>query len=362
MQNNKKPIYVTVPSLAPIEEYVEILKEAWDSGILTHNGPLVQRLEKEVNNYLNLNSAVAVTSGTIALQIAIKALNLTGEIITTPFSWIATSSAIRWEKCEPVFVDIDPDTLNIDPKKIEEAITHRTTAIMPVHAFSNPCDIEAIENIAKRHNLKVIYDAAHAFAVNYKGKSVMNYGNISCTSWHATKLFNTGEGGACFTQDPELFEKIKKLRFFGYNDNKNIVEDGCNGKMTEVHAALGLANIKYIDNVKEKRKQIFRIYHDELSKLNFISFQKFNPDSYNYSYMPIIFDNETRCLNTLKKLAKNNIFARRYFYPSLNTIKAVKAYSKMPISEDIASRIICLPSYNNLDIESIYNIIKIVSK
>lgn len=350
-----------MPSLAPIEEYNLILQEAWNTGILTHDGPLVQRLEKEVNNYLNLESTIAVTNGTIALQLSIKALGLTGEIITTPFSWIATSSAIRWQNCEPVFVDINPKTLNIDPQKIEDSITHRTTAIMPVHVFSNPCDIEAIENIAKKHHLKVIYDAAHAFGVDFKEQSVLKYGDISCTSWHATKLFNTGEGGACFSEDRELFDRLRRMRFFGHDETKEIVDDGCNGKMTEVHAALGLANLKYLDRVKKKRRQIFNLYRQGLMELDFLSFQDFDEDSYNYSYMPVIFDTEERCLKVLETLAKNNIFARRYFYPSLNTMKSVKAYSKMKHSEDIAKRIVCLPSFNDLDLETVQIIIGLLS-
>lgn len=355
-----KPVYVTMPSLAPIEEFTEILKRAWNSGILTHNGPLVQELEKKVNKYLGLNSTVAVTNGTIALQMAIKALGLKGEIITTPFSWIATSSSIRWEGCEPVFVDINPDTLNIDAAKIEEAITHRTTAIMAVHVFSNPCDIESIEKIAKRHNLKVIYDAAHSFGVNYKGKSTMAYGDISTTSWHATKIFNTGEGGACFSEDRDLIEKLRRIRFFGHDNNKDIVEDGCNGKMTEVHAALGLSNIPYINDVIAYRKAIYEAYFDGLKNIDYLSFQKFDPSEYNYSYMPLIFNTEERMLTTLKELSMQNIFARRYFFPSLNTIKAVKAYSKMEFSEDIASRIICLPSHNQLSLKQVQDIIGII--
>ena len=272
---NKKPIYVTQPSLAPLQEYMEILKGVWERGILTHNGPIVQELEKQLAAKLGLNNFVAVSNGTIALQMAIKALELHGEIITTPFTWIATVSAIKWEGCIPDLCDIDPETLYIDPTKIEALITDKTVAIMPVHVFGNPCDVEAINTIAKKHNLKVIYDGAHAIGSTYNGKSVLEYGDISATSLHATKLFNTAEGGACITNNNELHEKLKRIRFFGHNKVKDIVEDGFNGKMTEVHAALGLANLKYYDDVLIDRKEKYLYYRDAFSKLDFVNFQEF---------------------------------------------------------------------------------------
>jgi len=351
MHKFDQPKYVSVPSLPPIDEFTRILQPAWDSRVLTHNGPLVQLLEKNVNQYLNTKNTVSVTNGTIALQLAIRALDLSGEIITTPFSWIATASAIRWENCTPVFVDIDKDTFNIDPEKIEAAITSKTSAIMPVHVFSNPANIDHIEDIAKKHNLKTIYDAAHAFGVNYKGKSVMEYGDISCTSFHATKIFNTGEGGACFAQEEELFERLKRIRFFGHDNNKEIVEDGINGKLTEIHAAIGLANLPMLNSVIEKRKVIYKLYHDKLKKTNDIQFQKFNAEEYNYSYLPIVLPSEQICLDLIKNLSSFNAYPRRYFYPSLNTIKAVGSYVQMPVSENISKRILCLPSNNDLSIK-----------
>ncbi len=356
MRKFEKAKYVSVPSLAPIEEFTSILKSAWDNRVLTHNGPLVQRLEKEVNQYLNTQNTVSVTNGTIALQLAIRALKLSGEIITTPFTWIATASAIRWENCTPVFVDIDKDTFNIDPEKIEAAITPNTCAIMPVHVFSNPANIDQIEKIAKRHNLKTIYDAAHAFGVNYKGKSVMEYGDISITSFHATKIFNTGEGGACFSLDEALFEGLKRLRFFGHDNNKEVVEDGINGKLTEVHAAIGLANLPYLDAVIEKRKKISELYFSKLKDLDSVVFQKFNSNEYNYSYMPIVLPSEQSCVDLMEKLSVLNAHPRRYFHPSLNTIKAVGKYSPMPVSEDISKRILCLPSNNDLSFQDVEQI------
>ena len=251
---SNKQIFVTQPSLAPLEEFKTLLNGVWERGILTHNGPLVQQLEKEIQTKLNLDHFLVVANGTLAIQMAIKALELKGEIITTPFTWVATLSAIQWEGCTPIFCDIQPDTLNIDPLKIEEKITKNTVAIMPVHVFGNPCDVEAIEAIAKRHNLKVIYDAAHAVGSKINEKSLLEYGDISATSLHATKLLNTGEGGGCITTNNDLHEKLKRVRFFGHDNNKEIVEEGFNGKLTEIHAALGLANLKYFDLVLEDRK------------------------------------------------------------------------------------------------------------
>ena len=353
LENANKPIYVTMPSLAPLEEYKQWLEKAWDSGILTHNGPLVQRLEKELMAYLGVENLVVVTSGTIALQLAIKALRLKGEIITTPFTWIATVSAIQWENCTPVFVDIDPETFNIDPGKIEDAITHRTCAIMPVHVFGNPCEVGKIEEIARCHHLKVIYDAAHAMCVDYKGKSILEYGDISATSFHATKIFNTGEGGGCVTGDKDIFERLRRLRFFGHNDAKDVVDEGFNGKMTEVHAALGLANLAIQNEVLEKRRAIFEQYFENLKDVDSIRFQKFDKEAYNYSYLPVVLSSEEEVLEVISRLSKNNIFPRRYFYPSLNTLKAVAPYTPMPLSENLARRILCLPSHSRLIPENV---------
>ena len=359
MQN--KPIYVTQPSLAPLNEYMDILQGVWERGILTHNGPIVQELEQQMAKKLGINNFVAVSNGTIAIQMAIKALELKGEIITTPFTWVATISAIKWEGCTPIFCEIEAETLNIDPNKIEELITKKTVAIMPVHVFGNPCDVEAIETIAKKHGLKVIYDAAHAIGSSYNGKSVLEFGDISATSLHATKLFNTAEGGACIAKNKELNEKLERIRFFGHNNAKDIVEDGFNGKMTEVHAALGLANVKYYDEVLADRKMKYLYYRDALSKLDFVKFQEFNIGEANYSYFPVIFDTEKRLLEIEKRLNNKNIFARRYFYPSVNTLTNIVEYQECAISEDVSKRILCLPLYKGLamgDIDIIINIIE----
>lgn len=356
-----KNIYVTMPTLAPLEEVNELMKGIWASGIMTHNGPLVQRFEKECAEFLGVPNLVSCTNGTIGLQMAIRALRLKGEIITTPFTFIATINSILWEGCTPVFVDIDPETFNIDPKKIEEKITYHTVAIMPVHVFGNCCDIEAIDAIAKKHNLKVIYDACHSVGVNYKGQSVFNYGDISVTSFHATKMLNTTEGGGCFTLDKDLDEKLRRIRFFGFENHADIVEDGTNGKMTEVHAAVGLANLKYLGAALEDRKRKYAIYKDALSKDASLSFQKIN-EGCNYSYFPVVFKDEGTLLKVQAKLNEHHIFPRRYFYPSVNTFTKLVPYVPMPKSEDIASRILCLPLYYTLSDEDIQRIIDIVLK
>lgn len=351
-----KPVFVTQPSLAPLEEYAEILKGVWERGILTHNGPLVQQLEKDLCRKLHLNNMVIVSNGTIALQMAIKALALQGEIITTPFTWVATVSAIKWEGCTPVFCDIQAETLNIDASKIEALITDKTVAIMPVHVFGNPCDVEAIEAIAKKHNLKVIYDGAHAIGSTYNGKSLLSYGDITATSLHATKLLNTGEGGACIATDDDLHKKLQRIRFFGHNDAKDVIEDGFNGKLTEVHAALGIANMKYYDEVLEDRKRKYTQYKELLSASSQLAFQKLIHGETNYSYFPVIFQSEERLLHVEKVLNEQQIYPRRYFYPSVNAYTKIVSYQPTPVSENISKRILCLPLYWELSGESLCRI------
>lgn len=354
-----KNIYVTMPTLAPLEEVNDIMKGIWNSGIMTHNGPLVQRFEKECADHMGVPQMVACTNGTIGLQMSIRALHLKGEIITTPFTFIATISAIIWEGCTPVFVDIDPETFNIDPSKIEEKITCHTAGIMPVHVFGNACDIEAIDTIAKKHHIKVIYDACHAVGVNYKGQSIFNYGDISVTSFHATKMLNTAEGGGCFTLNKDIDESLRRIRFFGFENHADIVEDGTNGKMTEVHAAIGLANLKYLDSALADRKHKYSIYKEALSKDISIQFQKIN-EGCNYSYFPLLFKDEKTLLKVEARLKEKNIYPRRYFWPSVNTFTKIVPYVPMPVSEDISSRILCLPLYYTLSEKDMGRIIDIV--
>lgn len=354
---NKKPVYVTQPSLAPLDEYTEILKGVWERGILTHNGPLVQKLEKDLEAKLGLSHLSVVSNGTIAIQMAIKALELKGEIITSPFTWVATLSAIQWEGCTPVFSDIDPETFNMDPALIESQITDKTVAIMPVHVFGNPCDVDAIQAIADKHALKVIYDAAHAIGSEYNGRSLLSYGDISATSLHATKLFNTAEGGACITNNAELDQRLRRIRFFGHNEQKDIVMEGFNGKLTEVHAALGLANMKYYEEVLQARKELYDYYKNGLSQIEELSFQKINGGVPNYSYFPVVFKSEQRLLETENSLSKKGYFPRRYFYPSVNTLTNIVDYVAMPKSEDLAKRILCLPLYFRLSKSDVDEII-----
>ena len=347
-----KPIYVTMPTLAPLEEVNEIMKGIWASGIMTHNGPLVQRFEKEVCEYLKVPKMVSCSNGTIALQMAIKALGKTGEIITSPFTFIATISSIMWERCTPVFVDIDSETLNIDPKKIEERITCHTVAIMPIHVFGNACQIDEIDAIAKAHNIPVIYDAAHAVGVKYKGKSIMEY---------ATKMLNTAEGGGVFTLNDDLDEKLRRIRFFGFENHADIVEDGFNGKMTEVHAALGLANLKYLDKALADRKEKYALYKEMLSENPEIGFQKITSDC-NCSYFPVIFKNEETMLKVTDTLNAEKVYPRRYFYPSVNTFTKIVPYVPMPMSEDIASRVLCLPLHVRMTMQDVEEIAEITLK
>lgn len=354
-----KPIYVTQPSLAPLEEFNEYLQQIWASGVMTHNGPLMQQLEKKVSEYEGVKDAICVANGTCAMQLAIRALDLDGEIITTPFTFIATANSIAWERCKPVFVDIHPDTWNIDPEKIEAAITEQTVAILPVHVFSAPCDVQRIQQIADEHGLKVIYDAAHAMCVSVNGKSIMSYGDVSCTSFHATKLFNTCEGGACFTENLEVAARIRRMRFFGFNEQKEIVDGGMNAKMTEIAAGLGLANLRHLDEVRKNRREKYELYQQLLSNRPYIIFQKFDPEEYNYSYMPVLFDTEDRLLKTLKKMAAEKIYPRRYFYPALHHLEIFESCT-LPWAKSIASRVACLPLYYELlnhEIETICQLV-----
>lgn len=354
-----KPIYVTQPSLPPLEEFSEYLQQIWETGVMTHNGPLMQRLERELSAYESVPDTVCVASGTSAMQLAIRALDLEGEIITTPFTFIATANIIAWERCTPVFVDIDPDTWNIDPEKIEEAITDKTCAILPVHVFSAPCAVVRIQKIADKHGLKVIYDAAHALCVQVNGKSIMSYGDVSCASFHATKLFNTCEGGACFTGDGDMAARLRRMRFFGFDEKKEVVDSGMNAKMTEIGAGLGLANLKYLDEVRMKRREKYEIYQSLLEKRDYITFQKFNSEEYNFSYMPVLFDTEELLLYTLKKLEAENIYPRRYFYPSLHNVEILKS-AKCTVAESVSARIVCLPLYNTLSNQDIERICQLL--
>ena len=352
-------IPVTKPFLPPKEEVYALLDEVWNRQWLTNNGPLVSELELKLKEYLDVPHLLYLNNGTIALQIAIKALDLTGEIITTPFSYVATTSSIMWEGCTPVFVDIDKHTFNIDPNKIEASITPKTKAILATHVFGNPCDIDAIQKIANKHNLKVIYDAAHCFGSTYKGKSVFAYGDISTSSFHATKLFHTVEGGAVICNNPELLKKMAFLRNFGHNGPTDFAEVGINGKNSEFHAAMGIVNLKYIKQILAQRKALCLQYDTWLKRVNIQLQTITNQSAFNYAYYPVVFNSEATTLKVIKELEGNWVTPRRYFYPSLNTVDIFNT-TICPISEDIAKRVLCLPIYHTLtqnDIDFICRII-----
>jgi dTDP-4-amino-4,6-dideoxygalactose transaminase len=352
-------IPVTKPFLPPKEEVYALLDEVWSRQWLTNNGPLVNKLELMLKEYLGVPHLLYLNNGTIALQIAIKALDLKGEIITTPFSYVATTSSIMWEGCTPVFVDIDEHTFNINPANIEVSITPNTQAILATHVFGNPCDIDAIQQIANKHNLKVIYDAAHCFGTTYKGKSVFAYGDVSTTSFHATKLFHTVEGGAVFCNSPELLKKMAYLRNFGHHGPTDFAAVGINGKNSEFHAAMGVVNLKYINQILAQRKALCQKYDNWLKRPN-IQHPTITPhSSFNYAYYPVVFDSEDTSLNIIKELEDNCVTPRRYFYPSLNKVDMFKP-NNCPISESIAKCILCLPLYQDLKGEDIDFICRIV--
>ncbi len=353
-------INVTKPFLPPAEEYNQYLQGIWKRNWLTNNGPLVNELELKLKEYLDLPHLLYLANGTVALQIAIKALELKGEIITTPFSYVATTSTIVWENCTPVFVDIDRQSLNIDPLKIEAAITPATSAILATHVFGNPCDIEAIERIAKKHRLKVVYDAAHCFGTTYKGKSVFAFGDISTTSFHATKLFHTTEGGAVFCSDPGLLKKMAYMRNFGHNGPDDFEGVGINGKNSEFHAAMGLANLPHIESIIGSRREQSMHYQQMLKGLRVTCLQV-NPDAgFNYAYFPIVFKSEQELLKSYDALAANLVYARRYFYPSLNLLRYLEKKQATPVSEDVSKRILCLPLFHDLSAEEIDFICRIL--
>jgi dTDP-4-amino-4,6-dideoxygalactose transaminase len=353
-------ILITKPFLPPLEEYEEYMKGIWKRQWLTNMGPLANDLELKLKRFLDLKHLLFVANGTIALQMAIKALDLKGEIITTPFSFVATTSSIVWEGCSPVFVDINSETLNIDPKKIEAAITNKTSAILATHVYGNPCDVKEIEKIANKHKLKVIYDGAHAFGVKINGRSVFEYGDISTCSLHATKLFHSGEGGLVITKDSQLLKKLAFIRNFGFNGPEAFAELGINGKNSEFHAAMGLANLKYISEIHEKRKLLTEQYNKQLKNVK-AEVPKWNVDaSLNYAYYPIVFNTETLALQCFETLKKKEIYARRYFFPSLSTTLPYLPKKSMLVTDDIAARVLCLPLYFDLSLEEVDMVCRIV--
>jgi dTDP-4-amino-4,6-dideoxygalactose transaminase len=354
-------INVTKTFFPPIEEYTKQLERIWKNQWLTNRGALVQELEKKLKEYLGVNNLTLTTNGTLPIQIAIKALGLSGEVITTPFSYVATTSAIVWENCTPVFVDIDPEYLTIDESKIEAAITDKTSAILATHVFGNPCNVEVIAQIAKKHNLKVIYDAAHCFGVEYKGQSIFNYGDISTCSFHATKIFHTGEGGCWITNNEELQQKMYYMHNFGHNGPEDFHGVGINAKMSELQAAMGLSVFRHFEGIFASRKKAVELYVEKLNNedVKFLKLRK--RTKWNYHYFPIVFESEEELLNCMKRMNENEIYPRRYFYPSLNTINYVEK-QECPVSEDISKRVLCLPLYHEIKEDVILKIVNIIKK
>ena len=355
-------INVTKSFLPPFEEYQEAIKGIWENTWLTNNGPLVRKLEEELKAYLGIENLLFVGNGTIALQIAVKAMGLTGEIITTPFSYCATTTAILWENLQPVFVDIEPKTFNINADLIEDAITEKTSAIIATHVYGRPCEIEKIENIAQKYKLKVIYDGAHAFGATYKGKSVLSFGDVSTCSFHATKVFHTIEGGSVTCNDNELLKKLELYRSFGHKGD-DYFSMGINAKNSEFHAAMGLCNLPKVADIIEHRKAISEKYDSLLNWQKLVRpTQKIADFVYNYAYYPVVFESEDKLHEVTNALIKEEITPRRYFYPSLNQLPYLDFYHSCPVSENYASSALSLPLYYDLALNDVEHISAIINQ
>jgi dTDP-4-amino-4,6-dideoxygalactose transaminase len=353
-------IPITKPFLPLQDDYIKYLNGIWKRQWITNMGPLANELEMKLKEYLKVNHLLFVTNGTIALQMAIRALELKGEVITTPFSFVATTSSIVWEGCVPVFVDIDKNSLNIDASLIEAAITGNTSAILATHVYGNPCDVVAIEKIATKYNLKVIYDGAHAFGVHVNGKSIFEYGDISTCSLHATKLYHSVEGGLVVTQNPELLKKLAFIRNFGFDGPVAFAELGINGKNSEFHAAMGLANLEYISKIHIQRKLLTERYNNKLTALKAHRPVMHSEANLNYAYYPLVFAEERQMLETMEYLKLHEVFTRRYFYPSLaNTLPYLEP-ENFEVTDAIAKRILCLPLYYDLTVEEVDLICRLI--
>jgi len=365
-----KIITVTQPCLPPLADFIPYLQKIWDNKWLTNNGPLHQQLEQELADYLGVKYISLFSNGTLALITALQALNIQGEVITTPFSFVATTHSLWWNKITPVFVDIEPDYLNLDPAKIEAAITSKTTAIMPVHVYGNPCKMEEIQQIADKHGLKVIYDAAHAFGVKKDNVSILNSGDLSVLSFHATKVYSTIEGGAIICHNEEMKHHIDNLKNFGFRGETVVEEPGINAKLNEVQAAYGLLQLRYVDGFISKRKQITELYQSLLNNVKGISFfSDMKGITHGYSYFPVLIDEEVYGISRddlYEKLKENNIFARRYFYPLISDFEPYHELSSaapgnLPVATKAAKQVLCLPIYvelNEIDVQRICSVVK----
>lgn len=365
----QQPIYVTQPHLPPLEEFIPYLQEIWVNKILTNGGPFHQQLEEALCQYLGVKHLALFTNGTLGLVTALQAMRVTGEVITTPYSFVATAHSLLWNGIKPVFVDICPDTLNLDPARIEAAITPQTTAIMPVHCYGHPCDVDAIQKIADNYNLKVIYDAAHAFGVQDAGGSILRHGDLSVLSFHATKVFNTFEGGAIVCPDAKTKLRIDQLKNFGYVDEVTVVAPGINGKMSEINAAFGMLQLKHIDEALERRRQIAAAYREALAGVAGIRcLQDVGGEIANHAYFPILVEPEYPLSRDAlyQKLKDKNIYARRYFYPLISDFPMYRGMlsarpENLPVAREAAKMVLCLPIYPNLEFNCLNRIIKIIS-
>ncbi|MDN8555951.1 dTDP-4-amino-4,6-dideoxy-D-glucose aminotransferase VioA [Citrobacter werkmanii] len=367
---SRKQIPVTQPFLPELNEFIPYLEKIWGNRWLTNNGPFHQELESKLCEYLGVEYISLFNNATIALITALQAMRIRGEVITTPYSFVATSHSIIWNGLEPVFVDIDPNTFNIDPAKIEAAITPRTTAIMPVHCYSNPCDVEAIQRIADNYGLKVIYDAAHAFAVDYDGESLLKWGDLSILSFHATKVFNTFEGGAIVSPDAKTKQRIDRLKNFGIADEFTVTAPGINGKMSEINAAFGLVQLKHIDGAIMQRKAIDTRYREALANTKGITLYKHNSHANsNFSYFPVLIESDYPISRDAlyEKLKADNILSRRYFYPLLSNMPMYRGLSSaaannLPQANQLADKVLCLPIFNELGLEEQQRVIDLIKE
>jgi dTDP-4-amino-4,6-dideoxygalactose transaminase len=359
---NKEQITVTKPFIPPLEEFQPYLEQIWKNGQLTNNGPFHQQLEKELAEYLGVKYISLFSNGTLALVTALQALKITGEVITTPYSFVASTHSLWWNNIKPIFVDIEPDFCNLDPEMIEAAITPQTTAILPVHVYGNPCNVQRIKEIADTYGLKVIYDACHTFGVTINNEPVLNFGDLSVMSFHATKVYNTFEGGAIVCHDENMKKRIDFLKNFGYAGETTVVAPGINAKMNEVQAAMGLLQLKHIDQNIEKRRQITLRYRELLANVPGIRFMDDIPNvKHCYPYFPVFIDEAqygTSRDDLYEKLKTHNIFGRRYFYPLISQFPTYRGLEsalpgKLPIAESITEKVICLPLYPDLDFEMI---------
>ena len=362
---NKK-IFVTQPSLPPLNEFINSLEKIWASKRLTNNGEFHQEFEKQLGNHLGVKYISLFANGTLALTTAIQALDLQGEVITTPYSFIATAHALWWNKIIPVFVDVDPKYGNLDPGNIEAAISEKTTAILPVHVYGNPCEHKMIRKIADKHNLKLIYDAAHAFGVEENGESILNFGDLSILSFHATKVFNTLEGGAIISHSANMKKHIDSLKNFGFENEVSVIQPGINGKMNEFQAAFGLLQLREIDQNIQKRKAISQLYRNYLSDISGIEFIEEKENTlYNYSYFPIFIDAKKYGMQRdelYQKLKDHNVYSRRYFYPLITNFYPYNKIAKfdLKIAEKLAKKVICLPIYTELEDKNIERIVHLI--